>query len=347
MKFESIYSTIREMASKTIALLTVVVILTALLTTACTENTLEDYKSALEKTENIQRGKTHTDLELQMNFEMDGLDEEEARQLKSFENIEYEGTSSFDYTGDQAKVESINLLSLGGLGMNFDYYQLGDEMALYIPMLGKFLNLTSQDIDKLSEDTDNLGKIASLQLTDETVQALENVWKQTFEADEVIKGEDSIMETPEGDVRVVKFTIEPDKEKLKDFVKKTTEIIVKDENIQAEFGEMSFDNGKVLKAEDFLSGLDDAMEKWQVQTFKVVDFIDVDGYIVQTTVNISIKMDIDMPGAPNAFNMTLETTNYEIEKNQSIDFPELTEENSLSIQELEQGLPSTYENLIE
>lgn len=347
MKLENIYSAITSMASKTMGLLTVVIILTMLITTACTENTMEDYKAALEKTEGIQKGKSQTGLKLHMGFEMDGLDEEEARQLKSFENVEYEGTTSFDYSGDMVKVESLNLLSLGGLGMNFDYHQAGDQMALYIPMLGKYLNMTTQDLGAVTEENDKLKKLSNFKLKDETVKALEDIWKQTFEADEVVKGEDTIMETPEGDVRVVKFTIEPDKEKLKDFVKKTTEIIVKDENLQTYFGQVTFNNGKVLEAQDFLTGLDEAMAKWNIESFKVVEFIDVDGYIVKTNVNVSIQMDIDMPGATNAFDMTLETTNYEIEKDQNIEFPQLTEENSLSFQELEKGLPSTYENLIE
>ncbi|GKT22759.1 hypothetical protein ADUPG1_004519, partial [Aduncisulcus paluster] len=61
---------------------------------------------------------------------------------------------------------------------------------------------------------------------------MDELWRNTFEADEVVKGEKSTMETPEGDVRVVKFTVTPDKEKLKGFVKGIGLIVLQDESVQ-------------------------------------------------------------------------------------------------------------------
>ena len=67
--------------SRTTSLLTVVLILILLLTTACSQNSIEDYKEALKKTESIQRGKSQTQMEFSLAFETEGLDEETIRRV--------------------------------------------------------------------------------------------------------------------------------------------------------------------------------------------------------------------------------------------------------------------------
>lgn len=335
--------------SRTTSLLTVVLILILLLTTACSQDSIEDYQEALEKTENIQRGKSQTKLELSMVFETEGLDEEAIRQLKSFENILFEGTTRFDSTGDDVKVSSLNLISLGGLGLNFDYHQDGENTALYIPMLGKYLNLTAEEMKALAEENGDFAAYQNMRLTQETLDALEKLWRETFEADEVVKGEKSTMETPEGDVRVVKFTVTPERDKLKTFVRDAVEIVADDENIKESIEERIGDaseDGEVILMKDFLSGLNDTMKLWDVTEFYVIDYVDIDGYIVESNVNVVIRIATGESGAMKSFDMQLVTKNYDIEKPQDIVFPELTEENSLTIDELEKGLPSTYENLL-
>ncbi len=339
-----------NIVSRTTSFLTVVVILVLLLTTACSQSSIEDYQEALQKTESIQRGKTQTQVDVTMGFRKDGLDEETTKQLKSFEAVSFEGVTSFDSTGQEVKVSSLNLFSLGGLGLNFDYYQDGDQTALYVPMLGKYLNLSTGNMKELSGDDTVLAKYESMNLTQETISAIEVLWSQTFEADEVVKGEKSTMETPEGDVRVVKFTITPEKEKLKAFVISAVEIVMEDEkikeNIKAYSNSVEFKDGNIVNVEDLVNGLEEAMASWDINKFEVVDFIDVDGYIVESNTSIGLSINTVESGAIESFEMKVVSKNYDIEKPQDIQFPELTDENSLTIDELQKGLPSTYENLL-
>jgi len=331
--------------------LSVILLLILLLTTACSENTFEDYQTALAKTETIKRGKLNTNMDLNLTFNTEDLSSEDIKRVKNFEKVAYEGTMSFDYTQDEKMVSSLNLLSLGGLGMNFDFYMQGDQMALYIPMLGKFLDLDSKSISQMSEENNDLAAFSNLSLTDESISALEQIWSQTFEADEVVKGEKSTMETPEGDVRVVKFTVTPEKEKLKEFVNKASRIVIEDSNIkEALESQMAKSNNQDFSWEETLTEImqdfEESMQYWEVKQFEVVDFIDVDGYIVESNVSVTIGFTASKPGSLTDFQMDFVTSYYEIEKKQNIEFPELTEENSVTIESLQQGLPSTYENLL-
>jgi len=336
--------------SRTTSLLTVVIILILLLTTACSQNSIEDYQEALDKTESIQRGKAQTQLDIEMDFRTEGLDAEAIKQLKSFETVSFEGTTSFDNTGDQIKVSSLNLFSLGGLGLNFDYYQDGDQAALYIPMLGKYLDLSADDMKEISNGNSELAEYKNMTMTQETLDAFETLWSQTFEEDEVVKGEKSTMETPEGDIRVVKFTITPDKDKLKGFVKSAVEIVMEDENIKESiksyYNSADSEDVKMFDIEDIVNGLEKTMESWEIRKFEVVDYIDVDGYIVESNAFIGLSINSEESGAIKSFEMKLVSKNYDIEKSQDIQFPELTDENSLTIDGLQKGLPSTYENLL-
>lgn len=331
--------------------LSIVLILILLFTTACSENTFEDYQAALSKTENIQRGKVNTEMGLNLSFNTEGLAEEDLRQIKSFEQIVYEGTTSFDYTGENKQVSSLNLISLGGLGMNFDFFMNGENMALYIPMLGKYLDLSTSSFESADLNTDQFEAFSNITLSDETLTALEKIWSETFEADEIVKGEKSTMETPEGDVRVVKFTVTPEKEKLKVFIKKAATVIFEDEQLkEALHSQFSKDVDTMVvwegSVEEILKSLDESMAFWEVEKFEVVDFIDVDGYIVESNVAVGLSFNATRPGTMKSFQMDFRTRYYEIEKAQDIVFPELTEENSVTIDTLQQGLPSTYENLL-
>jgi len=328
-------------------------IMVLVVVTGCSENTLEDYKEALIKTENIEQGKSEIRVDLNMTFETEGLDEETIRELKTFENIVFEGKTSFDMKEESRKVVSKNFISLGGLGIHVDYHQDGDRVALYIPMVGKFIDLNMSDMENMSPENEKLGELTQVDLSDETLRSLDVLWRETFEADDVIKGEKSTMETPEGDVRVVKFTVTPDEMQIKDFVFDAVNILINDESVKeltslmrekSVDGETALIDVEIL--DDFETQLNEFMQSWTVKSFEVVDFIDVDGYIIQSNTNLEIETTSLNAGAMKSMVLTITSDIYEIEKGQNIEFPELTDDNSISIDGLQQGLPSTYENLI-
>jgi len=322
-----------------------VMILVVLVSLAgCTQNTFEDYQEALFKTDNIERGKSNTRMDIEMIFNTEGLDGETVKELKTFENVIYEGTTSFDYTGDDVKVSSMNLLSLGGLGVNFDYHQEGNQTALYIPMVGKYLDLNADDLDDMLKQQSVSEMYSQVNLSEETLSNLDELWRNTFEADEVVQGEKSTMETPEGDVRVVKFTVTPSKEKIKEFVRDASTIIIEDESVQSLFENLEAQ--EIVTVDEIEKHMTSWMDMWTVSSFSVIDYIDVDGYIVDSTVTFEILINQEGAGGLKILKVNSSTKHYDIENPQDLIFPVLTNENSITFDGLQQGLPSTYENLI-
>ncbi len=334
-----------------------IVTITALLVlmvtlTGCSGNKHEDYKEALIKTENIQSGKSDTRLELEMNFETEGLEEEVVKGLKTFEHVVYEGHNTFNLKNENLKIESRNFVSVGGLGINLDYHQDGDQIAIYVPMLGKYLNISADEVKEISTENEKFNTFTQVKLSKNTIMALEESWRNAFEAEDIVKGEKSTMETPEGDVRVVKFTVTPTEEKIKDFVVSAVQILLHDESVSELVEELSgteelLVNGEPVTEEKIEEQVKESLEFWSVEEFVVTDFIDVDGYIVQSNTSFAIRTQGQEPGSMKYMKMEIITDNYDIEKDQTIDFPVLTETNSVSFEGLQEGLPSTYENLLE
>jgi hypothetical protein len=80
----------------------------------------------------------------------------------------------------------------------------------------------------------------------------------------------------------------------------------------------------------------DAIESSTVKTFSKTAFIDRDNCIIEERVVIDILYHFTEGGTPQSFSMEMTEKNWDLNRKQEIYFPEVTAENSITLEELKE-----------
>ena len=78
----------------------------------------------------------------------------------------------------------------------------------------------------------------------------------------------------------------------------------------------------------------EAIENSTIKTFNQTAFIDRDNYIIEERFNMDILYHFTQAGTPDSFSMEMTIKNWDLNRKQEIYFPEVTEENSITLEEL-------------
>lgn len=312
---------------KIIAVLLAVLLVLSL--AACNTDNLAEYKKALEKTEQLTKGKLSGEFTTTIDYNTDELSSDEIRDLSYFKST----VGSFNAVYDNEAEQGIyrNYVSLGGLGFDFDVYVNGDEIFMKIPIVEKYLRFN--DLQSSSEVyNEDFGKKI---VSEETTAAIAEKWVGLMKKDDVFKGKDIILTTPDGEVKTTEYTITLSDEQIKELVLDSAEILLQDENFKAFYDEhMSevLENKKSFS--EFVELLKEHINDYNVDSFKYTALVDIDGYIVSENMSFSVlSVDPDLP--VRGFEYNLDIKNWDINKEQSFDFPVLTDENTLKTDEEE------------
>lgn len=321
---------------KIIAVLLAVLLVLSL--AACNTDNLAEYKKALEKTEQLTKGKLSGKFTTTIDYNTDELSSDEIRELSYFKST----VGSFNAVYDNEAEQGIyrNYVSLGGLGFDFDVYVNGDEIFMKIPIVEKYLRFN--DLQSSSEVyNEDFGKKI---VSEETTAAIAEKWVGLMKKDDVFKGKDIILTTPDGEVKTTEYTITLSDEQIKELVLDSAEILLQDENFKAFYDEhMSevLENKKSFS--EFVELLKEHINDYNVDSFKYTALVDIDGYIVSENMSFSVlSVDPDLP--VRGIEYDLDIKNWDINKEQSFDFPVLTDENTLKTDE-EEDVPYLIEDL--
>ena len=100
--------------------LIMVLLVTVLTAAGCGNNGLADYKKAVDKTDQITKGQKSGEFSMTMNFNSEGMTQEDINELNYYRNMSGSYQSVFDHSKNQGIYR--NYLNLGGLGFDFDLY---------------------------------------------------------------------------------------------------------------------------------------------------------------------------------------------------------------------------------
>lgn len=304
---------------------------------ACNTDNLAEYKKALEKTDQITRGQMSGEFSTTMDFDTEGLTAEEIKDLNYFKDMDGSFNAVFDEDAEKGIYR--NYFSFGGLGFDFDMYMNGKDMFMKIPVAGKYIKLSDLGSANINEEDFNQ-KIMS----EETLKTITEKWVDVMKEDDVFKGKDIILTTPDGEVKTTEYTITLTNEQIKTLVSESIEIASKDESLKNFYNEY-IDNNK----EDFptfdeiIESIKDNVENYNVENFKYTALVDIDGYIVNENIEVSVKSakdDLTLRG----INYNLDIKNWDINKEQEFNFPVLTEENTMDTNNMEE-MPDLMKDL--
>jgi hypothetical protein len=331
-----------EMKKKVLIISAFLLILLVIIT-ACNTNSFAEYKKASEKTEQITKGQTGGEFTLTTEINPEGLTAEEIKELNYIKDMK--GTFSVVFDDEKEKAIIRSYLNFGGLGYDFEVYINGEEVSMKLPVIGKYLKV---DEEMLAEGQEYSGNQI---ISEESKKEFTKKWVSLMNEEDVFKGKNLVLTTPDGEVKTTEYTIKLSDEQIKALFKDTAQILSRDESLKSFFNKNirvtmgKADGEKENKTfEEILDDILRSTEKFNVDNFTYRALVDIDGYIVNEIIDISLKtIDASEEGiAGMKYHLDIKT--WDINKDQRFEFPVLTDENTLKPAEMEENMPSGIED---
>lgn len=333
---------------KKVAVLIIISLVLAAWASGCSsKRDYEVYMEAAERTENVARGKSEMVMNMKLKFNREGLSKDVYEGLEMFEDMTFELRSEYD----KDREESLNKIFIKTKDTGFDakVYTKGDVGYVITPLIPKIVVIKGEEFvhpDLAPGDVEDMPK-----LSEESLEAIKKVWKPLHSDDNVSALERIVMDTPGGSVKATRYEVNMTDEQLKPAIKKTMEIILKDsafmegvdDMMRSAVEEYAKDHADIeefpledFSFEEMFRASMDAIESSTVKTFSKTAFIDRDNCIIEERVVIDILYHFTEGGTPQSFSMEMTEKNWDLNRKQEIYFPEVTAENSITLEELKE-----------
>lgn len=290
----------------------------------CSGTDYENYMKSVEKTGEIKRASEEIKIDISLAYDLEKFDEETVNEINKFKDISYKGILKYD---NELEVFENNMYTnIGGVGFDSTVYGQKDEILIELTSLGKFIKL-----DELTSES----KLSDINLSEESLQKIENIWQSYANNDNVFREENILIDTPSGVVKSKKYSVDFGNE-LISFVNKTMEVIREDIDLeQLIYEEIINKDGESL--EDFVTL---SPEDAEVEYFTFEAYVDADGYVVKEDMQFKVNYN-DQYFKGITFNLS--DLLYDINKQQKIKFPEVTDVEILDIHEFSAEAPVLFD----
>jgi hypothetical protein len=311
-----------------------------LVLSGCSKDPLKIYNSAVEKTDNISRGKLSVTVNVENIFNKEGLDEETVKILRNLEKIEMSMLSSFDKNESRSKNDIY--LKIENLGFDSKVYSIGEDAYIKIPALNKYIKI---NLENLKFEEMEKEQAINTDSVDTLIKRIGKEWTDLLETENVVKGERTIMQTEDGEVKVTKFSISPTEDQLRLFLKKVIAIFKSEKEGLKQFVELfSLDNNydieetekdEEMNFEILIKAIENELEEMEKITFGSVAYIDIDGYIVKEAIEVVFENYDPKGGQIEKRKVQIIQENWENELEQNIVLPEIPAESIIRIDDFE------------
>lgn len=323
--------------------LMMVVLLIVLTAAGCGNNGLADYKKAVDKTDQITKGQKSGEFSMNMDFNTVGMTQEDINELNYYKNMSGSFLAAFDHSKN-LKIYR-NYLNLGGLGFDFDLYKNGAEMFVKLPIVGKYMRM-----DDLMKEAAQSKEEQSKMISDDTFEAMSAEWVGMLKKEDVFKGKDIVLTTPDGEVKTTVYTITLNDSQVKALAENSINILSKDESFRNNFEEWMKNRAEQTKAVDydeFVAEMKEHILRDTIESFRYTAYVDIDGYIVNETIEVNIQREASEQGEPKTIVFNMEMKHWDINKDQKFEFPVLTNENTMRTDQLDETMPNLFKNLFQ
>lgn len=325
----------------------IIISLTLLISiTGCSADALKVYRDAQKKTSEIKQGHLIYEVIAESKYNTEGLDEEEIKQLNYFGKVESKMDIVFKEDGENTEIISRNYFNLGGLGFDSAFYKDNEKMYIKTPILGKYVVL-SNSIEGINESKDyNVENNNEKEFMEKIFTTIGEKWVQVLKEKDVVSGKKTLLSTEDGEVKATEFSITPSEGQIKELLKEVfTLLSTNEEFMKAAALGFKTDEEYELETEKILEELQNKIMDISIYDFKYTGYIDIDGYITQEDISFKVSNENAKPKEISESNVNIHKKTLSIEKEQVFDFPQLNEENTLELENLNQGMPFMLEGM--
>lgn len=326
------------MRKKTVILAVVFLVLFLTVPGCSGKSDYEIYKEAAKRTGDVKRGRSETNMTMKLKFNKGGFPEEVYEGLRLFEDVALRFRSEYD----REKEESLRKIfaRTRDIGLDAKVYTKGEEIYIITPLIPKILVIRGdgfagyesipRDYEPASGDHESIPRAEyGIPVPSEgSLGAIEKIWEALYNDENVCALNKIVLNTPEGNVKATKYEIKLTDEQLKPALKKTMEVLSKDESFMGAMEDMLY------SVENIMDAHMDAIDNSTVKTFNQTAFINRDNYIIEENLEMEILYHFTGEGTPKSYYMNMETRNWDLNRKQDIYFPEITRENSITLKEL-------------
>ncbi len=299
--------------------LIVVMMASLMLMAGCQSKDYGEYKDAMEQTSALERYEEHFRMDLEMDYNLDTIeDQETARKIGDMAEFSIEVISKEDKT--LGFVDSEAHIFYGGVGFDADYFVTEEGSFLSLPFIEKYIRFDSMDMEEFKPED------YGLFVSDESLKEMQKIWLDTITDDEVFKGEEILVDTPDGKVKTSKYTIEISDEIFKMFLGEIAQVLMMDDVFMDNLVNQEL-------PEDFdMMKLFEYIDSATLDTFVQEVYVDIDGYIVKETMKIKAITDDEFF---KGFDMEIQSELYKINQDMDFNFPQVDDYQIMTFEELE------------
>ncbi|MDF2547477.1 MAG: hypothetical protein K0R93_2375 [Anaerosolibacter sp.] len=323
-----------------------IIIILSLFITGCTSgNIMNQYMQALEQTENIQRSSELIEFTTELDFSDLDLTLEEKKQLDMFSSVKGSFVSKHD------KEKGISFLDghidMKNLGFDVKIYEDQERIVALMPIFSKYMV-----IHKDQDPTSLQKNFSMIQIDEEEIKTL---WNSMITQSSIQKIGNKMVSTNEGEIRTTAFEVTLQDAEIKKLGKTFIQTILKNPETKQSF--MKFmndmptgeDADQFLNTEEdfeeFLGHMEKGIDQMKINEFRHTGSFDKDHYIIEENISLNYAMEVE-PAKNIQVSYVLQITRWDINKSFEIEMPDITEENSFTLDQLDENTPKLIEDLI-
>ncbi|MCX8130035.1 MAG: hypothetical protein N3I35_08055 [Clostridia bacterium] len=291
------------------------------------------YINAFVKTNDADSMEEKT--EFKINIDLSKASDEVKSEFEKFKEITLNMDGALDNKGKKWRINTF--LGAGDIMMNPVVYGEGEKV--YMKLNEKYV-----DLSKMKGAKENSSK-PSYEEYGKLYGEFSTIWKDAI-ANEILSSEgNSILYTPDGDIKVTQLSLELNDEKQKNIVRKIAEAVSKNDAIKNTIAKISKNfkqeginqEESEKKLKDWLDNLPgnikDSEKKYSLENLKLSAKVDKDSYIIDETIQgtIVIKHKGEI-----GIGFKVHITRWNINNNSiKVEMPEINEKNLMDMKEFE------------
>lgn len=325
---------------KIISLLLIIVLSIGILSACGPKEPKEILKKATEESADMKTGTQSFEMGIKLDIPMENEDPFASMILNAINNGKISGTFASDT--NEMKTFGDFTLDLDGISYKCELYFSPEKSAIKVPMVDKYILLDDEEMKNMS-DEDQVKEMQKLSID------MVNSILDELEDDSLSKKEDVVLNTPEGDVKVTEITMDISDEKIKTIIKDIVPTLFENpamrEMMVPSIKQQLELEGKEATDEAVQAELDNSLKEFNegfteiedILTFnevKIVYGVDDDYNIRSSKIKLDYKVQDKETGEELGIVIDAEGKVWGINEPIEIEEPELTEENSIKMEEL-------------